>query len=198
MKEQKTKKTTVILIAIFTVVLFLPGFVVAGDLEPSGPPGPTMKTLDQIPPTWSQILDSSNGDASGCNSSRFECVMGGAAVLDKETGLVWAKDANIFGGTKTWVQAMDYCRNLNIGNRKGWRLPTVEELASLVDVTQSDPTLPSGHPFVNVQSESLSYWSSTPYEVDSTRAWGVRMYDGYVPIYYKGTSFYVWPVRGGN
>ena len=196
MKEQKTKKTTVILIAIFTVVLFLPGFVVAGDLEPSGPPGPTMKTLDEIPPTWSQILDSSNGDASGCNSSRFECVMGGAAVLDKETGLVWAKDANIFGGTKTWVQAMDYCRNLNIGNRKGWRLPTVEELASLVDVTQNMPTLPSGHPFVNVQSSY--YWSRTTVEADSTYACRVDMYSGYVYSSDKTNNNYVWPVRGGN
>ena len=189
---EKVKQSTLALaitIAFLVMVLGFPGLISAGSLEPTAAPGPTMKTLDQIPPTWSQILPA---------SERFELVMGNEAVLDKETGLVWAKDANIALGTKTWVQALIYCRNLNIGNRKGWRLPTVEELASLVDVTQSDPTLPSGHPFVNVQSESLSYWSSTPYEVDSTRAWGVRMYDGYVPIYYKGTSFYVWPVRGGN
>jgi quinol-cytochrome oxidoreductase complex cytochrome b subunit len=93
---KKMKKKSMIVMAIFMIffatIVFLPVLIGAGDMEPSGVPGPTMKTLDEIPPSWHQILPA---------SERFEVVMGGGAVLDKETGLVWAKDANIFGAT-TW------------------------------------------------------------------------------------------------
>ena len=197
----RKRKKAMLVLAIFTAfiatTLFLPGLVSAGDLEPSAAPGPTMKTLDEIPPTWSQKLDSTDGDpVTGCNSSRFECVMGGEAVLDKETGLVWAKNANA-GGIKTWFPAMEYCLNLSIANRKGWRLPTVEELASLIDTTQTSPALPSGHPFDNVRS--YLYWSSTTVVGDSYCAWSVHMLDGHASLNIKNSDInYMWPVRGGN
>ena len=171
--------------------MFLPGLVSAGDLEPSAAPGSTMKTLDQIPPTWSQKLQC---DGTAC--PRFDLVMGDAAVLDKETGLVWAKDANIASGTATWQDAINYCRTLNIGGRIGWRLPTVEELSSLVDASEFDPALPAGHPFENVQSNA--YWSSTTYEDDSDLVWNVVIFSGDVGYTYKVFDRCVWPVRGGN
>ena len=89
-KRQTTVLIRMMALAFISIGLFLPGLIGAGDLQPPGPPTTgTMKTMDQIPPTWSQILPS---------SERFELVLGGEAVLDKETGLVWAKDANIGGG----------------------------------------------------------------------------------------------------
>ncbi len=186
------KKRKSILVLAFMVVfsgagLFLPGLIGAGDLEPSAAPGPTMKTLDQIPPTWSQILPA---------AERFELVMGDDAVLDKETGLVWARNANLYNGTRAWQQAINYCRNLSIADRKGWRLPTVEELASLVDSSQTNPSLPDGHTFTNVQPNY--YWSSTTYEGNSTYAWGVYMDNGFVLTSNKTYHYYVWPVRGDN
>lgn len=185
--QQKSILFLAIVTAFMAAALFLPGVVSAGDLEPSAAPGPTMKTLDEIPPTWSQKLPA---------SERFELVFDDAAVLDKETGLVWAKDANIAGETKTWLNAILYCRRLNIADRKGWRLPTVEELASLLDMSQSSaPYLPSGHPFENVQS---SYMSSTQYEVGSESAWNVNMNNGHVFSSLKLADCSVWPVRGGQ
>ena len=188
MRKQQKRTMVLAMITVFMgTAIFLPGLVSAGDLEPPGPPGSTMKTLDQIPPTWSQILPA---------SERFELVMGGDAVLDKETGLVWAKNANMAQETKIWQYAINYCRNLNIGGRIGWRLPTVEELSSLVDKSQTGPALPDGHPFYNVQSDR--YWSSTTYEGDSGYAWNVSMLNGNVLFNNKSLYYYVWPVRGGN
>ena len=45
---------------------------------------------------------------------------------DPATGLTWAKKDN--GSDATWSQADDYCRNLRLGGRLDWRLPTIDEL----------------------------------------------------------------------
>ena len=119
-------------------------------------------------------------------------------VLDKETGLVWLRSATF--SSNDWAGAT-FCTRSAVarGNRRGWRLPTAEELASLLDWSGpgSDGTmLPEGHPFCNVQLEY--YWSSTTRESDSSRAWAVKMSDGATGHAPKTHVFGVWPVRGGN
>ena len=172
--------------AFLAAFLFLPGQMGAGDLEPPAAPAPTMKTLDEIPPTWSQKLAA---------SERFDLVLDGGAVLDKETGLVWEKSPDT--STRAWYSAGYHCHQREVDGRKGWRLPTIEELASLVDTTQSNPALPSGHPFLNVQSSF--YWSSTTNTGDATGAWDVSFGVGVMSITGKGyDGFYVWCVRGGH
>jgi len=140
-------------------------------------------------PTWHRKLPA---------AERFELVMGGDAVLDKETGLVWAKDANM-DGSKEWQDAINFCANLSISDRKGWRLPEREELASLLDMSVSgSPKLPDGHPFTNVQSY-FYYWCSTPYASNTAGwAWVVSMDNGYVGCDVKDSNLYVWPVRSDN
>ena len=188
MRKRQQRMMVLAMITVFVATaLFLPGLIGAGNMEPPGPPGPTMKTLDQIPPTWSQIIP---------GSERFELVMGGDAVLDKETGLVWTKNAKMAQETRTWQDAINYCRDVNIGSRIGWRLPTMEELSSLVDRSQNNPALPDGHSFDNVQS--ATYWSSTTYEGDSGDAWHVDMEYSHVYYTVKSYLYNVWPVRGGN
>ncbi|KJU82540.1 protein containing DUF1566, partial [Candidatus Magnetobacterium bavaricum] len=113
---------------------------------------------------------------------------------------MWTKDANLPGTYKTWQQALDYVTSMNNGagtyGYTDWRLPNRKELFSLVDRATYTPSLPSGHPFTNVQSSY--YWSSTSYAADTPRAWGVDMYVGGVYAYFKSYSYYVWPVRGGQ
>lgn len=188
-KQKRSMLVLAIFMAFIAMVMFLPRLTKAGQLEPTAPPGPTMKTLDEIPPTWSQTLPA---------SERFVLVLNDEAVLDKETGLVWARDADLAQGTKAWASAVIYCRNLSIGNRKGWRLPTAEELASLVDPSQSGPALPPGYSsfFNNVQSNY--YWSSTTYEGYTGHAWNVYMDIGTVGASQKTSTYCVWPVRGGS
>jgi len=45
-----------------------------------------------------------------------------------------------------WYDAVSTCWQHDAGNRKGWRLPTIEELSSLVDpsVASPRPKLPKG------------------------------------------------------
>lgn len=117
-------------------------------------------------------------------------------ILDKETGSIWARDANHGNGPKAWQHAILFCRNVSLGNRKGWRLPSVAELSSLVDTSVISPTLPEGHPFVHVQPHL--YWSSTLYETITSYAWGVNFANGYVRNTPRKNYNYLWPVRSGN
>jgi len=100
-------------------------------------------------------------------SKRFKLLLDGEAVLDKETGLVWERKPD--EGTYNWNSAVVYCRHKAIGGRMGWRLPAVDELASLIDADQSLPVLPpNGHPF-DFGSGMPTYWAATlaPYNLRS-------------------------------
>jgi len=48
MKKQESILVLAIVTAFVFTVVFLPGLLRAGELEPTGPPGPTMHTLDEI------------------------------------------------------------------------------------------------------------------------------------------------------
>ena len=188
-RQRRTKAGAGIVTIMLAVLLCMPLVALAGSLEPTAPPGPTMKTLDEIPPIWSQKRPA---------AQRFVIVLDGAAVLDKETGLVWEKSPDTT--TRAWDNgtsddAVYYCYNKTVGGRKGWRLPTVEELASLIDTTQNSPALPSGHPFLNVRSGY--YWSSTQYPGNAVYIWAVDMGYGYTDhINQTYSGGYVWLVRG--
>ena len=51
--------------------------------------------------------------------------------VDGATGLAWQKAAP--SDKKTWSSSQSYCDNLTLGSTKGWRLPSVGELRSVVD-----------------------------------------------------------------
>lgn len=197
------KKSTTIAVCLLGAAIFC-WFVQAGSLEPSDPPAPTMQSLDVIPPTWSEKLDSTNGSTQplfeGCGSSRFECVMSTGspiplprAVLDRETGLVWERSPQ--SGTQSWTASVIDCVLHTTGGRRGWRSPTIEELASLTDPGQSDPALPPGHPFLNVTEDS--YWSSTTSAYQTGWAWFVYLPSGEPGREIKGWNRGTWCVRGG-
>jgi hypothetical protein len=118
-----------------------------------------------------------------------------AAVLDKETGLVWEQSPST--SLRTWDEACRHCIDKNVGGRKGWRLPSIPELASLVDPSVADPgpTLPPGHPFTNVQS--FLYWSATTDADGPTNAWIVYFLTGVVDTFDKTIPLFLWCVRGG-
>ncbi|HHT9125938.1 MAG TPA: Lcl domain-containing protein [Candidatus Brocadiia bacterium] len=143
--------------------------------------------LDGKPSSWYKKLPA---------SQRFKLVLDGEAVLDLETGLVWERSPNT--DTMDWYAAIYHCYNNVVGGRRGWRLPTIEELESLIDSTQGPPTLPAGHPFLNVQSSV--YWSATTLAGIASNAWRVSFGGGDLDGNGEEKSFtsYVWCVRGGQ
>jgi hypothetical protein len=149
-------------------------------------------------PDKNKTLPANDGGPDGCNSSRFKCVMGGEGVLDKQTGLTWARNGDLAGGKKPFQEAVKFCQDLEIGNRKSWRLPTKEEFITILDTSRSNPALPDGHPFKKVVGPYDGYWTSTTYEGDSSSVWGVVIGYGKVTDNLKLFDSHIWPVLGGN
>ncbi len=169
----------------------------SGSLEPPasavdamGNPVPTTQTQ----PSWDQTL---------LASERFVLVMNNEAVLDKETGRVWQKSLDT--NTRLWTSALEFCYvSVGDGSRKGWRLPTIEELTSLVianNLVNGSNGLPQPNPFVNVQTGSFdSYWSATTRPSNTSAAYTMFFGSGSgtTGAGLKTASKLTWCVRGGN
>ena len=116
-------------------------------------------------------------------------------MLDKETGLVWERTPDPV--PTDWGPAKGgICLNKIVSNRRGWRLPSVIELTSLIDTSVlTGASLPSGHPFVGIQV--ANYWSATSNSEVAWNAFLVDFTNGSVSGGYKSDAHLVWCVRGG-
>jgi hypothetical protein len=190
---------------ILAVCLALPASVWAAppSSNPGQPFGEILEAIRGVTQNWDKKLDATNGEADGCNSERFTCVLDEQAVRDNETGLVW--DRNPDSDTPSWFLAISNCANREVGGRKGFHLPLMEQLASLVDTSgtgvddSGDPVkLPDGHPFKNVQSNF--YWSATTGLQFPELAEVVTFFNGEVSSAPKFVNFdlHAWCVRGGQ
>lgn len=107
---------------------------------------------------------------------------------DPETSLEWQM---VSPGQMTWHEACGYAASLLLAGREDWRLPTVQELESLLDRTRYRPVMREEVPF----RDEKSYWSSTTFTDRTNNAW-IVMYDGaYVLSYPKGNRYHVRCVR---
>jgi hypothetical protein len=165
----------------------------------------TMNAPYYANPSWDQTLPA---------AQRFIVLsnMNNAAVLDRETGLVWEEAPNQ-NPSLTWSAARLYCTNKTLGSRKGWRLPTVDELSSLYNTSGSGLSggLP-GSPFVS--PILTSYWSSTVFlddfgEPNEQPEVGVNFAQAYIVSFTIGladgaftqstlSKFGAWCVRGSS
>lgn len=182
-------------VAVVSLLLALPVSALAdgGSFLGVSPMSQSLKALAQLPPVWDKKLPAGDtGDS--CNSSRFTCVMGGQAVRDNETGLVWEASPD-FVNFRPLGSALQHCANRITGGRMGWRLPSFSELSSLVDpnVVDPGPRLPNGHPFANVLPNF--YWTATGKSDDVMVAWGINFREGTVVGDGKPSQHLAWCVR---
>jgi hypothetical protein len=112
----------------------------------------------------------------------------GPAWVDPKTGLEWQRNSP---GEMTWNEGNAYAHALLLSGKRGWRLPSLAELESLLDRSRYRPVMREEVPF----RDDRSYWSSTTFEEDTRTAW-IVMFDGaYVLSYYKSNRYYVRCVR---
>lgn len=149
---------------------------------------PSTTTLaKQIKDLQKQIDDVSARLPDPPKPSRF-IDNGDGTVTDKETNLTWMKEDD--GKRRTWEDAKEYCEKVKLPG-KGWRLPTVKELISIVDYDKHGPCIDP----VFIDTQTAYYWSSTPFAGDSGNAWIVNFSYGNVYWYHFDYEYYVRPVR---
>ena len=144
-------------------------------------------------PSWDQKLACTNA----ANCPRFVVLSNwnSEAVLDRETGLVWDRAPGLV--SLALDDAHLSCNDRTIGGRRGWRVPTYQDLSSLVDPSVlAGPVLPPGHPFEGVLGNE--YWSATTMGIEPTVAWALNFASGTRRRDLRTSTKFVWCVRGGQ
>ena len=95
-------------------------------------------------------------------------------VIDKDNGLSWQDSEAVENPTMLYTEAVEYCEALKLDEQSDWRLPTLIELQTIVDLTRYEPALQRGFHF----GLSKNYWTSTLYADDKDRAWQVDFKSG--------------------
>jgi len=115
------------------------------------------------------------------------------SITDRLTGLVWLQDGDRFG-SQYWNGCIDDCNDLcEDGSQltdgseiRDWRLPNVNELATLLNAGESSGAtwLNEQCPFQNVVP--TDYWTSTTNTNDTSQAWLVNLDTGRFSVNGKG------------
>jgi Protein of unknown function (DUF1566) len=142
-------------------------------------------------PSWDQKLKAED---------RFVLVLDDEAVLDRETGLVWERVPDTEHLVEWEVAVGGGCYNKKVGGRKGWRFPALYEVQTLVDPSQSAPSLPTGHPFIlnsSVINGSIVFWTATEQRQNGSMAEAITFSYGSNFLLDKPVEAAFWCVRGG-
>jgi len=62
-------------------------------------------------------------------------------VKDTKTNFLWQDTKEVKNTKRTYNNALEYCKNLEIEGQKGWKLPGFLELFSIVNTKVYNPTL---------------------------------------------------------
>ena len=117
---------------------------------------------------------------------------GDGTITDSSTGLMWQKEDD--GRQYAWDQAVSYAQSLNLAGHSDWRLPTVQELVSILDYGRYNPAIDP----IFSNAKSSTYCSGTTDASDTGNAWDVAFSYGGVDYHDKSNGGYVRCVRGGR
>jgi len=111
-------------------------------------------------------------------------------VLDTKTGLTWQRVAS--STSFTWDTAKSYCATVTGLPGAGWRLPTMKELATLLDLTKPAPTFYIDLTVFNMPTNYVNtdgvFWTATPYAGPPQLNWNGNA--GAWNVYFKGGVTY--------
>ena len=77
-------------------------------------------------------------------------INGDGTVSDINTGLMWQQVTA--PGRYTWLQALNYCETFNLAGYNDWRLPTIKELESIVDLSIYPAIDTNIFPYISIMS----------------------------------------------
>lgn len=95
-------------------------------------------------------------------------------VIDIKKNLMWQDNQENVEFTENWTLSKEYCSSLTLNGYTDWKLPSIKELQSIVDISKKKPSINSEFKFV-VPS---SYWSKSQDLVNKNNAWYVGFKTG--------------------
>ena len=109
-------------------------------------------------------------------------------ITDNHTKLIWQRSEA--DTRKSLADAVTYCDDLTLpaGGYTDWRLPTAQELVTIVDLSTYYPSIDAV--FTNTSFDE-AFWSSTLYAGSATHAWYLNFDVGYVSNQPKTDTNYV-------
>jgi hypothetical protein len=123
------------------------------------------------------------GAPSNCAPTHYQIQPDGS-VLDRTTGLTWQR--NVAPPKLSWSDALTSCP-------LGWRLPSVNELQTIVDQNRQSPPI---DPVAFPGTPSEDFWTSSAKAGDPTpRAWYVAFIHGHADTDLVSSNFWVRCVR---
>ena len=150
--------------------------------------------------TTNGCTDCDNGticEMSGACTTPKYTANGDGTVTDNVTGLIWQQSVPMtpcpLDGNPLCIQptAVTYCQGLSLGGQStGWRLPTLPELFSIVDVA-SDPPMVDTTVFTSTPTDK-PFWTSS---ATGGGAWAVYFEAGLSEGLDLGAPSYVRCVR---
>jgi hypothetical protein len=128
---------------------------------------PVKKTMIRLPDTgetsgFTEIY----GEDADYNINPPGFILNGSGIAtDTITGLMWQSSD---GGELTFEKATVYCESLTLGGFSDWRLPSVHELFSIINLQFSNPAL---NVSVFPKSSAEYWWSGTVQWNDASKVW---------------------------
>jgi hypothetical protein len=98
-----------------------------------------------------------------------------SSVEDKNTKLIWQDDNDTQSVTKNYKNAVAYCEDLVTSASSDWRLPTREELLTLVDYGKIENTI---HDAFTFQAKNATYITATQVANQGDFTWLVDFESG--------------------
>jgi hypothetical protein len=124
-------------------------------------------TCDGVPNTGC-LCDGFSPPADHPNPADYDTSVVGI-VIDKATGRMWER--NPPSATYNQGDAAAYCVANRLGGFLNWRLPTVTELASLLDFSVASPLINSS---VFPNTVASRFWTSTPADGNGASVWAIN------------------------
>jgi hypothetical protein len=107
-------------------------------------------------------------------ANRFELIENNTIIFDHASGLMWQRSGSpkiAYQKSSSWLSSL---REQNFGNYSDWRLPTVEEILTLLEDRKQESGL-----FLNLIFDSLQKIIWTADAKNATQAWAVFFTNGH-------------------
>lgn len=89
-------------------------------------------------------------------------------VVDSKNKLMWQDNDEVAQHLETFVSAKVYCEHIILNGYIDWRVPTIDEVVKIIDVTNK---IPVAKEFQNMQPKI--YTTSSTFVEDSALIWAV-------------------------